>query len=134
MLKASDIAVSQPASPKSPSLSLSEQRNLCFLWEIATNAPGNDQGFIPQKHLQPCVKEMSPFIPEENALYKSPFLSLSLRRQNLRTSLRIHVKTKPAPLHTAARQLTKSMYLEILLPGFASYLYNLLTLQPGQIT
>lgn len=98
MLKASDIAVSQPASPEHPSVSLSEQRNLCFLWEIATNAPGNDQGFIPQKHLQPCDKETIPFILEENAPYKLPLTSISLRQQNLRTSLRIHVKAEPGSI------------------------------------
>lgn len=98
MLKASDTAVSSPASPKRPSVSLSEQRNLGFPWEIATNAPGNDQGFIPQKHLQRCDKERSPFIREENALYKLPLTSLSPRQQNLRTSLRIHVKAEPGSI------------------------------------
>ena len=40
---------------------------------------------------------MSPFILEENVLYKLPLTILSLRQQSLRTSLRIHVKAEPQP-------------------------------------
>lgn len=43
------------------------------------------------------VKEMSPFILEENVLYKLPLTLLSLRQQSLRTGLRIHVKAEPLP-------------------------------------
>lgn len=103
MLKASYMAVSQPASHKRPSLSLSEQRNLCFLSEIATNAPGNDQEFFPQRYLQHYDKEMSPFILEENVLYKLPLTCPSRRQQSHRTTLRIPVKAEPQPHCTLQR-------------------------------
>lgn len=67
------------------------------MWEIATNVPRNDQGFFPQRCLQHCDKEMSPFILEENVLYKLPLTFLSLRQWRLRTHLRIRRKAESPP-------------------------------------
>lgn len=131
MMKASYIAVSYSLCHPNAHLCHYQNKENCFLWEIAANAPGDDQQFFPQKCRQHCDKEMSPFILEENVLYKLPPTIFSLRQQSLRTSLRIHVKAEPQPHCTMKPgQLAKSMASEVCVPGFMSYLYNLLTLQP----
>lgn len=53
--------------------------------------------FFPQRCLQHCDEEMSPFILGENVLYKLPLMCLSLRQQSLRIHLRIHRKAEPQP-------------------------------------
>lgn len=136
MLKASDIAVSEPASPKRPSVSLSEQRNLCFLWEIVTNAPHNDQGFIPQKHLWRCDKETSPFHSGRKCTVQiASYVPLSEAAESKNQSQN-SCKGRARLHHTLQLRATnkESMYLEVLLHGFANYPYNLLTLQPEQMT
>lgn len=66
--------------------------------------------FFPQRCLQHGDKEMSPFILEENVLYKLPLTCLSLRQaESSNSSQNSQNGRAAAPLHTAARVTSREM-------------------------